>query len=67
MFKDGNRCSMKITIVEIARMAGVSQATVSRVLNNPEQVKDSTRDRILRVMKEHNYVYNAVAGGLSKK
>ena len=58
---------MKITIVEIARMAGVSQATVSRVLNNPEQVKDSTRDRILRVMKEHNYVYNAVAGGLSKK
>lgn len=57
---------MKITIVDIAKMSGVSQATVSRVLNNPEQVKKSTRDRILRVMKERNYVYNALAGGLSK-
>ncbi len=57
---------MKITIVDIAKMAGVSQATVSRVINNSEKVRESTRNKILQVMKDNNYVYNALAGGLGK-
>ena len=57
---------MKTTIVDIAKMAGVSLATVSRVINNPEKVKEFTRKKILQVMKDNNYVYNALAGGLGK-
>ena len=60
-------CIMKITIVDIAKLAGVSQATVSRVINNPEKVKEPTRRKIQRIMEENSYVYNALAGGLGKK
>lgn len=58
---------MDVTIVDIARMAGVSLATVSRVLNDPGKVREVTRNRVLRVMEENDYVYNALAGGIGKK
>jgi LacI family transcriptional regulator len=58
---------MDVTIVDIAKIAGVSQTTVSRVLNSPDMVKDSTRNKVLRVMEENDYVYNALAGGIGKK
>lgn len=58
---------MDATIVDIARMAGVSLATVSRVLNDPGKVREVTRNRVLRVMEENDYVYNALAGGIGKK
>jgi LacI family transcriptional regulator len=58
---------MDVTIVGIAKMAGVSQATVSRVLNDPVRVKESTRNRVLQVMEENDYVYNALASGIGKK
>lgn len=58
---------MDITIVEIARLAGVSVATVSRVINNPEKVAEETRVNVLKIMEENNYVYNALAGGLANK
>jgi DNA-binding LacI/PurR family transcriptional regulator len=58
---------MRVTIVDIANMAGVSQATVSRVLNNPDIVKESTRNRILQLMEENDYVYNALAGAIGNK
>ncbi len=57
---------MSTTIADIARIAGVSIATVSRVINYPERVKEKTRREVLRVMEENNYVYNALAGGLVK-
>ncbi len=38
-----------MNIKEIARRAGVSVATVSRVLNHPESVAPGTKDRILNV------------------
>ena len=62
-----NGCIVDVTIVDIARIAGVSQATVSRVLNCPHMVKESTRDRVLQVMEENDYVYNALASGIGKK
>lgn len=56
-----------VTISDIAKNVGVSRATVSRVLNQPEKVKPETRDKVLKAMAAQNYVYNAVAGSLSTK
>ncbi|HCL49573.1 MAG TPA: LacI family transcriptional regulator, partial [Clostridiaceae bacterium] len=57
---------MTTTIRDIARKAGVSQATVSRVLNNSGYVKEETRQTIEKVIEELNYTPNAVARSLSK-
>ena len=56
-----------ITISDIAVKAGVSKATVSRVLNTPEMVEGSTRERIESIMKEYNYTPSATARNLSKR
>ena len=45
----------KVTIYDVARVADVSLATVSRVLNNPEKVKPKTRERVLTAIKELGY------------
>ncbi len=56
------------TIRDVAAAAGVSPATVSYVVNNgPRPVKDSTRLRVLRAMKDLGYFPNAVARGLQGK
>jgi LacI family transcriptional regulator len=52
------------TSSDIAREAGVSQATVSRVLNADPRVAPRTRARVLRVMERLNYTPNAIARGL---
>ncbi|MCP4756567.1 MAG: LacI family transcriptional regulator [Proteobacteria bacterium] len=57
----------KKTINDIAELAGVSKATVSRSLHSPHLVKAGTRDRIKRVMESQDYVYDAVAGDLSRR
>jgi len=57
----------RTTIRDVARKAAVSVATVSRVLNSPSLVRDHTRNRVLKAMKECHYVYNALAGGLSAR
>ena len=53
------------TIKEIAREAGVSTATVSRVLNNPQLVKQKRRDAVLKVIERHDYVSHGMAGALA--
>ncbi len=58
---------MPITISEIAKLVGVSTATVSRVLNDSKLVKHETKQKVLQALEEHDYVYNAVAGGLTKR
>ena len=45
----------KITVYDIARLAGVSTATVSRVINNNLKVDFSTRKKILEICRENNY------------
>lgn len=45
----------KLTISDIARLAGVSKKTVSRVINRSGLVKEETRDKILRIVEEHGY------------
>src|SRR5258707_7188469 len=46
----------KLTIRDIARLAGVSKATVSRVLNNKPDVDPHTRERVLRIVEELGFV-----------
>ncbi|CEK18046.1 LacI family DNA-binding transcriptional regulator [Chthonomonas calidirosea] len=53
-----------LTQLEIARLARVSQATVSRVLNNDPRVNEAARKRVLEVIRAHNYVPNARAQSL---
>jgi len=54
-------------IYDIAGLAGVSLATVSRVSNHPEKVKKATRDRVLKIIKEQAYKPNANARGLASR
>lgn len=54
-----------MNIKQIAKAAGVSVATVSRVLNHPENVAPSTRDKILKIMEEEAYKPNWFAQGLN--
>lgn len=49
----------------IAELAGVSRSTVSRVLNNDPNVKDSTRDRVLATVEQERFVPNRAARGLA--
>ncbi|MCX5837671.1 MAG: LacI family DNA-binding transcriptional regulator, partial [Deltaproteobacteria bacterium] len=58
---------MTATMSDIAQSVGVSSATVSRVLNSPHIVKEETRIKVLRAMEDQGYIYNALAGGLTKK
>lgn len=54
-----------INIAEVARLAGVSPATVSRVLNNTAPVREKTRQRVLQVIEENRYTPNIAARNLS--
>lgn len=47
-----------MNIKDIAKLAQVGVSTVSRVLNNHPDVKESTRQRILEIIKESNYIPN---------
>ncbi|WP_175638679.1 LacI family DNA-binding transcriptional regulator [Metabacillus schmidteae] len=46
---------------DVAKLANVSVATVSRVLHNPETVKEATRKKVLSVIEELNYQPNMLA------
>jgi LacI family transcriptional regulator len=51
----------RATIRDVARVAGVSDGTVSNTLNRPHMVTDATRERVLAAMREVGYVPNAAA------
>lgn len=54
-------------IRDIAKMAGVSTATVSKVLNNYKEVSNATKARILKIVEEVGYIPNSNARALSTK
>jgi LacI family transcriptional regulator len=56
-----------LTIIDIAKLAGVGKATVSRVINNSGYVKANTRAKIDAVMRRVGYVPSAAARALSKQ
>lgn len=55
----------KHTIEDIARLAGVSKATVSRVLNHKPDVDPATRERILHIVEEVGFIPSITATGLA--
>lgn len=54
----------KITIKKIAEIAGVSGATVSKVLNNNGRYSDETKRKVLAIVEEYDYRPNAIAKSL---
>ncbi|MCL2864735.1 MAG: LacI family transcriptional regulator [Lachnospiraceae bacterium] len=54
-------------IYEIAKMAGVSKSTVSRVLNNNGYVSQEVRDKVNKVVEETGYTPSVVARSLSRQ
>ena len=55
-----------MTLAQVAKKAGVSSATVSRVLNNASVVKNATRARVMRAARELNYHPNLHARSLAR-
>ena len=49
------------SIRDVAKLAGVSTATVSRVVNNSGMIADATRDKVLKAIQECGYIPNAAA------
>lgn len=55
------------TLYDVARLAGVSTATVSRVVHGHDRVKADTRDRVQAVIEELGYVPDGAAQSLSRR
>ena len=56
-----------MTIKDIAKVADVSYATVSRALSGSSEIGEATRERILRICDEMNYIPDSVARSMVKK
>lgn len=56
---------LAVTINDVAKAAGVSKRTVTRVLNNETYIKDQTRKRVQKVIAELGYVPNSLAQRLA--
>lgn len=58
------KTTKKINALDVAKLAGVSQSTVSRVFSSTGKVSPETRDEILKIAKEIGYKPNAIARSL---
>ncbi|GBF76751.1 LacI family transcriptional regulator [Paenibacillus sp. 598K] len=58
---------MKPTIYDIAKLAGVSTATVSKVFNRTGNISEATRSKVLRISRELKYQPSMVASALAGK
>ncbi|WP_176046506.1 LacI family DNA-binding transcriptional regulator [Burkholderia sp. BCC1644] len=54
-----------VTLIDVARVAGVAPMTVSRALNRPELVRSDTQKKVLDAVRATGYVPNLLAGGLA--
>ena len=54
----------RVTIVDVARRAGVSKSTVSLVLSGSQLVAEGTRERVAQAMQALGYVYHRGAASL---
>jgi LacI family gluconate utilization system Gnt-I transcriptional repressor len=62
-----SRASDAVTLEDVAKIAGVSPITVSRVVNRPELVRADTVAHVQRVIARTGYVPNLLAGGLASR
>lgn len=53
-----------INIYDIAKLSGVSIATVSRVINGSPKVSEKTKQKVMAVMEQESYTPNMFARGL---
>ena len=67
MFRDINKKKLNLTTKDIAKLAGVSQSTVSRVLNDYQNVKEETREKVLAVIRKYGYKPNQLARSMVVK
>jgi LacI family transcriptional regulator len=65
MIKPSRRSRGSRTIEDVARAAGVSAMTVSRVINGGKNVRESTRDAVMEAIKKLNYSPNTAARNLA--
>ena len=56
-----------VTLYDVARLAGVSTATVSRVVHGQDRVRESTRSRVRQAIEELGYVPDGAAQSLSRR
>ncbi|PXV95488.1 LacI family transcriptional regulator [Lachnotalea glycerini] len=56
-----------IGIREIAKLAGVSTATVSRVINTPDKTSPKVREKVEKIIKEYNYIPNQTIKNIFSK
>lgn len=63
--KSIRRKGRAVTIDEVAKLAAVSPMTVSRVVNGHGNVRDSTRERVMRAVRELDYTPNLAASSLA--
>ena len=61
----GRRQHANVTVNDVARLAGVSPMTVSRVVNQEDNVRPSTRDKVMRAIKDLGYRPNKAARSLA--
>ena len=57
---------MRATLNDIAKKVGVSQSTVSRVINGTAPISDEMKNKVYKAMKELNYHPNSLARNLAK-
>ena len=56
---------MALTLEQVAKLAGVSRSTVSRVINEHPHVRPEVRDRVWQVIRQHGYHPNPAARALA--
>ncbi len=57
----------KSTIYDVAKIAGVSPSTISRVMNTPEIVAENTRQKVINAVKELAYIPNMMAASMPRR
>ncbi|RCJ54988.1 LacI family DNA-binding transcriptional regulator, partial [Klebsiella pneumoniae] len=59
------RSTGRVTLADVAQLAGVGTMTVSRALRTPEQVSDKLREKIEAAVSELGYLPNLAASSLA--
>lgn len=57
----------KVTMKDVAKLAGVSTSTVSRVISDDQRISQNTKEKVLEVMEKLNYYPNSAARSLANK
>jgi LacI family transcriptional regulator len=58
---------MALTLEEVAKLAGVSRSTASRVINNHPNVRPEVRERVWEVIRQYGYQPNSAARALASR